>query len=204
MTVCIGAISKNGDASKEYAVVVSDRMVTLSLPSIEFEQKLSKSVQITQNCVVSTAGSSLAFADILKDVSTSLSADQSYEMHEIIEKLKKSYNKIRSKKIEENILNKIGISTLHEFFDRNQILSKEMVDQIFEAIATYDYGLVLLVTGVDNSGAHVYRINNPGASMVYDNIGYCAIGIGDIHAISTFITNDYDPYLDLDHIVALS
>ena len=61
-----------------------------------------------------------------------------------------------------------------------------------------------MVAGVDESGGHIYRIDNPGRVESYDTIGHCAIGSGDLHAVSTFIGNDYDPKLDVDHIVAMT
>ncbi|VFJ12621.1 hypothetical protein [Candidatus Nitrosocosmicus franklandus] len=204
MTICIGAISKNDDKTKESAVVVSDRMVTVGLPPIEFEQKLSKSIQITQNCVVSIAGSALAFSDILNDVRSNLSEGQNYSISQIAETIRNSYTRIRNKKIEEVILSGIGMSSIREFFERNMTLSQSIVNNVFDAFSRYNYGLVILVTGTDINGAHVLRIDNPGTILSYDSIGYCAIGIGEIHAMSTFIANDYYPYLDLNHVVALS
>ena len=59
MTICIAAKS-----NEDYVVVASDRMVTLSLPSTEFEQGISKTLEITNNCVACTAGSALAYTPI--------------------------------------------------------------------------------------------------------------------------------------------
>ena len=53
-------------------------------------------------------------------------------------------------------------------------------------------------------GSHIYRIDNPGRMETFDTIGYSAVGTGEIHAISTFIANDYSFSLDLNHVVALT
>ena len=71
-------------------------------------------------------------------------------------------------------------------------------------MSQYNYGLSLLLAGVDNTGAHVYRLDNPGRMEVYDSLGYCAVGSGELHAISTFVANDYRHDLDLDHVLALT
>jgi 20S proteasome alpha/beta subunit len=68
----------------------------------------------------------------------------------------------------------------------------------------YGYGLSLLIAGVDSSGAHIYRIDNPGRMEIFDTIGHCSIGSGQLHAISTFVANDYTYDLDLNHVVALT
>lgn len=38
----------------------------------------------------------------------------------------------------------------------------------------------------------------------FDAIGHCAIGLGELHAISTFVANDYTPTLDHNHVLALT
>lgn len=39
---------------------------------------------------------------------------------------------------------------------------------------------------------------------IFDATGNCAVGSGELHAISTFVANDYTPNLDLNHVVALT
>ncbi len=58
---------------------------------------------------------------------------------------------------------------------------------IDEQLATYDYGLEVLVAGVDSDGAHIYKIDNPGTAECFDTIGYHAIGSGEPHAIYSLV-----------------
>ena len=51
-------------AEKKFAVVASDRMVTISIPSTEFEQNVSKTVSVTDSCLVSAAGNALGYSPI--------------------------------------------------------------------------------------------------------------------------------------------
>jgi 20S proteasome alpha/beta subunit len=56
----------------------------------------------------------------------------------------------------------------------------------------YNYSLWIMLAGVDEAGGHIYRIENPATKHCFDAIGYHAIGSGDIHAIATFIGNNYE------------
>lgn len=197
----MGAISLNSKATEKYAIVASDRMVTLTLPSIEWEQKLPKTIKVTNNCVAATAGSALAFTNVLKIARPQL--EGLHDIGDIVETLRKAYADVRNKKLDEDILGKIGL-TMQDYYDRNQSLSQQIVAQVVDAMAKYNYNLSILVTGVDDKGAHIYRIDNPGRAEPFDAVGYCAVGSGELHALSTFIANDYDPYLDLNHVAAMT
>jgi 20S proteasome alpha/beta subunit len=105
--------------------------------------------------------------------------------------------------MEEEIFSKIGLN-LKEFYEKNQAISPQIVNLIIDAMAKYNYGLTILIAGVDDLGPHLFRIDNPAKVDTYDAIGHCAIGSGDVHAISTFIANDYDPNLDLNHVAAMT
>jgi len=203
MTICVAAISAKNTNGEKYAIVASDRMVTLSLPSIEWEQNVSKTIKISDNCVAATAGSAIAFTEVLRNAKPQIEKLANNDIHAIVEIIRQNYQVQRMKKVEEEILAKIGL-TLKNFYEANQVLSPQIVQTVIDAMAKFNYGLTILVAGVDNSGPHVYRIDNPAKADCFDAIGYCAIGSGDLHSLTTFIANDYDPNLDLNHICAMT
>jgi hypothetical protein len=43
----------------------------------------------------------------------------------------------------------------------------------------------------------LWHIENPGSKECLDNIGFHAVGSGQHHAVSTFITNEFEPIIDL-------
>lgn len=176
MTICVGSISRNDDGREQYAVVSSDRMATLSLPSIEWEQNLPKTTKISENCVVSTAGSAIAFSSILRMAQPEIDKKGDVDIATVVEILRKSYERVRKKKLEEEITSKIGLS-LAEFYSNQGSISPQIIGKVFDAMAKYDYNLELLVAGVDDEGPHIYRISNPGRADCFDSIGYHAIGV---------------------------
>jgi 20S proteasome alpha/beta subunit len=55
-------------------------------------------------------------------------------------------------------------------------------------VMSFDLGVSLLVAGVDDSGAHLYSIGNPGASVNdHQPIGYHSVGSGWLHAMQSMI-----------------
>ena len=191
-------------ASGNHVVVTSDRMVTLSLPSTEFEQNMPKTVQLTDYCVASTAGNALGFVPIYEEtLRTIKQSNTKINIPDIAEIVKVAYTNARNAKLEQDILTTVGLS-LQSFHQSNRSLSPEIVANLAQAMQQYNYGVSVLIAGVDENGSHIYRVDNPARVESYDTIGHCAIGSGDLHAVSTFIANDYDPKLDLDHIVAMT
>ena len=199
MTICIASL-----AGRSHVIVASDRMVTLSLPSTEFEQNVPKTIKITEKCVAATAGNALGFVPIHEEAARFVTQTKiSLRVYDIAESVRKAYVNARNAKLEQDILVRLGLD-LQSFYQVNRSLAPEIVGNTAQNMLQYDYGVSIIVAGVDESGGHLYRIDNPGRIESYDTIGHCAIGSGDLHAISTFIANDYDPTLDVNHVVAMT
>ena len=199
MTICIASIAGDG-----HVIVCSDRMVTLSLPSTEFEHNNPKTMKITDNCVASSAGNALGFVPIYEEVVRTIGQTSSeHSIHSIAEITKNAYVRARNDKLEQEILSTMGLS-LNDFYQGNRTFAPEITANLAQSMQQYNYGLAIVIAGVDESGCHIYRIDNPGRMDSYDTIGHCAIGTGELHAISTFIANDYDSKLDVNHVVAMT
>lgn len=179
-------------------------MVTLSLPSTEFEHHKSKTIELTNICIASSAGNALGFVPIYEEVAKTIGQTPSeHNIRRIADITKLAYVGARNGRLEQEILATMGLS-LQGFFQANRTLAPEILANLVQAMQQYNYGLSVVIAGVDESGCHIYRIDNPGRMDSYDTIGHCAIGSGELHAISTFIANDYDSKLDLNHVVAMT
>ncbi len=182
MTVCVAAICKDS----EKIVVASDRMLTAGILSLEFEHTRPKIVELSDSCVMMTAGPALRDIELKKHVWKELAGMAGVAIPLIVEKVKDGYQKARRKKIEELYLNPRGLS-LDRFLEQGQSLLPQVAMVIDEQLATYDYELEVLVAGVDSEGAHIYKIENPGTAECFDTIGYHAIGSGEPHAIYSLV-----------------
>lgn len=50
-----------------------------------------------------------------------------------------------------------------------------------------EFGVELIVAGVDGNGAHIFGISDPGVAASYDRVGYHAIGSGMSHALLSLV-----------------
>lgn len=197
MTVCIGVLCE----SFKQVVVASDRMITATYPPIEFEHGMSKLEIICPSCIVLTAGDALAHADLCRNVRTRISGLSRPKISAITEVVREGYVAQRLQTIEQRFLEPRGWK-INDFYEKYvRTLPGDVVVTLDHQIATYDYGLSILVAGVDPDEAHIYGIRHPGETDCYDSLGYHAIGIGAMHAISSLIANGYLPTADLKFAV---
>jgi len=185
MTICIAAMCEN-----KYVIVATDRMLTVTLPNIEFETDYDKATSITKNCIAATAGSAIAHTPIFCDAGVEIAREGTKDIDRIVEFTRNAYVKVRNKKLEEEVLAPVGLN-LQSFYQANQAIQPQLVGSLAQNMARYNYQLWILIAGVDDKGPHIYRIENPGKTFNYDTIGYHAIGSGEHHAISTFIASGY-------------
>lgn len=109
-------------------------------------------------------------------------------MQHIAEQVRSSYAAERLKVIDQRILGARGWNLGRFYGDLAARTPPDVFLAVDHQIATYDYGLEIVVAGVD-AEAHVYSIRNPGHIDCFDALGYNAIGSGGLHAMSTFISN---------------
>lgn len=62
---------------------------------------------------------------------------------------------------------------------------------------SYDLGVELLVARLDEEGAHIYTVGNPGTVSDYGHTGYISVGSGAIHSIQSLIGFKHSAYHSL-------
>lgn len=172
--------------------MVGDRMLTIRGLDIEFEHPKTKLTQVTKNCIVASAGDALATTELFDAVKQKLKLiKHSPQTRDIASAFKDAYVDLRRKKAEDTILKPIGINTIEAFYNPQQNLNPAIALDLLKKIKKCDYNLQLLIGGVDNSGAHIYAIDDPGVMYSLDELGYDAIGSGNTHALLTVIGANY-------------
>lgn len=200
MTICIAVLCNQS----KHIVVVSDRMITSSYPPIEFEHGIPKLVEICPSCIVLTSGDALAHADLCRVVRARISGLSHPRAATITEEVRKAYVAQRLKTIEERFLAPRGW-TLKDFYETHvRTLPPDLFVAIDHQLSSYDYGLEIIVAGSDSDEAHIYGIRHPGEVDCYDSLGYHAIGIGAMHAISSLIVNGCLPTININMAVYLA
>ena len=185
MTVCIGAICDNGNT----AIVASDRMVTSEYPPIEFEHTKRKIFPLTQYCLGLYAGFALKPVKIIPKIRAYLGKNPDIE--EIVQKTKELYQFLRAEEAEELFLKPRTINK-ETFYTRGSgLFPADLFNMIDHEFVRHNYGLELLIVGVDKTGARIYWIRNPGLAECFDHLGFHATGVGYLHAIQVFVAHSY-------------
>jgi len=195
MTICISAI-----AEEKYIVSISDKMVTLTNPPTEYEQYNSKTHVITNSCIFASAGLALEPLPILEEIKEE--CDDKTPITDIATKAKTIFKKHRTQFMEDNLLTKFGLT--HDEFKKMQLsMNPNIVAQIYKTLNEKLYDLSIIIAGVDKNGPHIFNINDPSQLTNYNGLGHCQIGSGNIHAFSSFISNQFNSKLKLTEVAAI-
>ena len=199
MTICIAAIGGSG----KFVVVASDRMVTASPPPIEFEHNSRKITEVSQHCVVLTAGDALAHVELCNEAIIMTQAVRILSTRQIAGEIQKAYVEQRKEQVEAEYLRSRGWDIKSFYEEHARRLPGEIVFTVDRQITTYEHNLAVIVAGVDDQG-HVYSIRNPGILDCWDGIGCYAIGSGSSHAMSHFYLHNWRPDISLGGLLLMA
>lgn len=198
VTICIAAACGGAKA----VVVAADRMVTASYPPVEFEHDMPKLERIGNACVALTAGDALAHVDLFRAVKDALAGFSAPSIAHTADVIQKTYVLERLKSAEQKFLNPRGWTIAQFYSDIAKVVPPDLFLAVDHQIATYDYGLDILLAGIDVE-SHIYTIRNPGQVDCFDALGYNAIGSGALHALSTFISSGCSASLSINRAAYL-
>lgn len=185
MTICIAAVCEKGSA----IVVAADQMFTLGPPlNVEFEPPISKVESVGETCLVMGSGNSLAVAEILAAVRASHGTATGPHISDIANSTKDGYVRFREKAIDEQLLRPSLGPDFETFRQRGGTLpaylqpQPQIYGQIYMQSSQFNLNSEIIVTGLDDSGSHVFVVSHPGQVICFDKIGYGVTGSGAPHA----------------------
>ena len=157
--------------------------------SVEFETSERKIEQIGTRCVVMAAGNSVNATEIIEGVRRKLGGNPNPAITEVAEIFREEYATVKYKMANETVI----MPTIGADFARfrsigvplSTYLEKQagMFQNISIQCSQQSLGTDLLIAGLDDSGAHLFHVANPGVRAQLDKLGYAAIGSGGIHAM---------------------
>ena len=200
MTVIIGAICNSG----KQAIVAADRMLTHDILSVEFETQERKMDEMTKSCIVMTAGNALVQHEVLQAAKISINSSATSQVSQVVEKIKDAFVNERKKRYEESNLKPRGL-TLEGFYKGGvqQTLDSNISMRLDRELEDAKIDLQMIVAGVDQIGAHLYCLVDPGVSQCFNPLGFCGFGSGYPHAMSVLIFNNYNTALSLNKAIYL-
>jgi hypothetical protein len=188
MTVCIAALcSSESNKPATAAVVTSDRMVTLGRLT-EFEHEVPKITALSEKIVALLAGDALRGSQLIRN--TSEAAGASSLVRDLAQLTALKYAEMRDVQVESEIFRPRGL-TKAQFYQGGAPAIGQQPQLFFgidNQVATFNLGVELIVTGVDDHGSHLFYVGNPGQlTSSFHQIGYHAIGSGSLQALQSMI-----------------
>lgn len=182
MTICLAALCQDGEENR--AVVATDRMVTLG-GFIEFEHAIPKMAAASARAISMAAGDALIGTRIVQEVAQAVTGTPT--VLDIAQRLASQYEGTRTARIEQQLLALRGLNW-QSFYGGHASFNPQITMMLDQQMQGFNLGVELLLAGVDDSGAHIYSVHNPGRpEYLHDVIGYAAIGSGAIHAVQSMI-----------------
>lgn len=175
---------------------ISDRMVSIE-DFAQYELSQPKFAKIINSAMVLLAGSVNLTAEILRKT---CSFYKNYIDIIPIERIAETYGSYLSNYLDDrknNIVRRRTGLTFKEFMTQAEWSEKDRDSITKEIKQIPDTGAI--VTGIDETGAHIYLIDAEGVVSCQDSIGYAVVGTGDYHAVSQLMRNRHSPdkpYID--------
>lgn len=203
MTICIAAICNGNvdylwypDGDPQFVVGIADRMVSTNRTRSELPQpKFRKTVN---SIMVLMSGVTDVTAEIFDRTNSYIWKDFMDDPQVIpVERIANIYsqNLIRFLNNRKDTIcqARIGL-TFKDFINKFDTLPQTFRDDILYEINDergIETGTETIITGVDETGTHIYQIDERGVISCKDSIGFAIIGSGDIHSHSQLMRSKY-------------
>ncbi len=200
MTVCIAAICNSGKA----IVVAADRMFTNQGLSVEFETDEKKIEQLGSRCVALASGNSAHATEVFQRVRIRLAGNSHPSGALVTEWVREEYSRVKNRKAFETIAAPMlgmdferfqaGGMSLPNYLERQGPMYQQLLVMMNQQ---HNLGLEVLVTGLDESGAYLAHVANPGVLSPLQKLGHFAIGTGGPHAMLRLSLEQHTRHRDL-------
>jgi hypothetical protein len=206
MTVCIAAIYRNVyDAdliAKEIkdagpaVLTASDRMLTVENLGIEYEPFAYKWSHVAKRILVLVADNVTVHSELLQRCQPEIrdkDGENEATVGFVADLYARRLREFKAQRAEQYALSLYGLSTA-EFIDKQNSMAENIVVQIANQMQETEQGIraEALVVGVDpDNTAHIYYMDSHGLTHCYDDVGFAAIGTGNIHANHQFMMHSY-------------
>lgn len=174
-------------AGLTYHMIVgaSDRKYTVG--DWTYEPSQTKQYVFSHDAVALIAGDASENLAICHDVSRRLVEAPTTVIREIAEMYADAFADYRRREAERWVLRPIGL-TLATYGAE----SPERVERLEELLRRWKLEDAAIVTGCDSTGAHIFRVDDPGWATFLDSVAFTAIGSGANHAGAEFMRVGYE------------
>lgn len=195
MTVCIAAICGFGADKGPFVITAADRMITMG--HLEFEPAQTKSVEMASHTLALFSGNmelhAVVAPKVRNRVNLLLEENGSVTVAEIADFYAEEFGFYRRQMAEREILVPRGLS-FDRFLNRtnNHNMPHYQLSNIDSELLQYYIDSMAIIVGMDRSGAHIYKIRNPGVATCCDTECFACIGSGEPIASTQFMVSKFD------------
>ncbi len=178
MTICIAAIGLS--KSKEENIVIStDHMISL-IGIGQFEHSITKHQFVGKQCVAMLAGNALFFPEVLKGIND----NDPYKT--VRTKIFNNFRTMRDEMIKKELLDIFKVDMEYLKKRLSGPVANKYVDGMLQAVAKFNLGTSVLITGFHDGSAHIAEINE---FRILDMraINFHAIGSGAVQAVNALL-----------------
>jgi 20S proteasome alpha/beta subunit len=159
----------------------------------EFEHDVPKVTAISDKVVMLMAGDAVRGSRLVRELRRGIPAGPS-TVEQIASVAALMYAQHRQQQLETELFIPRGI-TMQQYYGSMQQMLPQLVGAIDQYMVGFNYGAEFLLAGVDDGGAHLFVLGNPGGSASdLEMVGFHAIGSGFLHALQSMIGFAHTPH----------
>jgi 20S proteasome alpha/beta subunit len=154
--------------------------------NVEFEHETPKISFVTEKAAILMAGDAIRGSKIVREIKAAIQAIPTIE--QIAQQTTQHYARLRDEQVEIDQFRSRGLTRDRFYKGESPLLTGQAFFGIDQYVMNFNYGVELLIAGVDDAGSHLYSVGHPaGNSHDFAQIGYHAIGSGGAQAIQSMI-----------------
>ncbi|MGH6735056.1 MAG: hypothetical protein ACRECX_03115 [Methyloceanibacter sp.] len=205
MTVCIAAVCGMGTPGGPFIVAAADRMITIG--ELEYEPAQTKTIALATLTIGLFAGDMLLHGAVVPRAIAKLKGGgyntSDLKVSEIAEAYADEFANYRRGLAERHTLSPLNM-TFDSFLRRQKDMAHYQVDIITDQLQSFSIDSTAIVAGLDSTGGHLYRVENPGRAMCYDTPFFVCTGAGEALARTQFVVSGFDKTWDLPSTIWLT
>jgi 20S proteasome alpha/beta subunit len=206
MTVCIAAVCGATHDDGPFVITAADRMITIG--DLEYEPNQTKTIYLATQTVALVAGDMQLHAAVAPRVNARIKDYTSdhggtITVSAIAEFYAEEFGYHRRVMAEREILVPRGLS-FDRFLSRQATMSQHQVSEIDNRLASYCIESSAIIAGIDETGGHIWVVENPGIANCYDTPYFACIGSGASLAEAQFMVKGFDKTWSLPQSIWLA
>lgn len=189
MTICVAGICKyaikDKPEVKDGIIFATDHMVSIEGIG-QFEHKISKHNMLPNGLIVMIAGT-LSLDEITHDL-----IDAKTTLTDTVSAIQERMKELNDAKIEREILSRAGfkLSDLSDLVKSE--IRNEYMNEIIKKALSHDMETVVILLGIETNQAKLVTITENSIDSSGSEIGFAAIGSGDMQAINTLLFQQHN------------